>query len=258
MNTITGIGSIFLKKGFFQNLVIFLYRISQKKAFKVFFQNFDDIEFFLQNNILKKDKVIKVAGSGIDLEKFKSNNFPSKNLIRFLFIGRLLEYKGIKKFLKLSEELSSYDSQIEFHVIGSLDTEDSKSISFKRLEYYINNKFINYHQEVEDVRKFIDISHCIILPSDYREGVPRALLEAAAMSRPIITSDSVGCRDVVDDKVNGYLCDPNSYTDLKNKTIAFIKLTYKEKKEMGIRGRKKMINEFNVEEVVKKYLEIIG
>ena len=255
INTITGIGSIFLQKGFTQNLITFLYRISHRKVYSVFFQNNDDIEFFRKKKIIGSHKINKVSGSGIDLKKFQTDSYPANDRIEFLFIGRLLEYKGIIKFLRLSEELGPLYPNVRFKVIGSFDDDDKKSISSDHLEYFIEKAYISYHSKVDNVKKYIEKSHCIILPSEYREGVPRALLEGASMSRPIITSNSVGCRDVVDNNVSGYLCNPNSYSDLKNKTIKFINLPYQKKIEMGKCGRKKMIAEFDVEKVVEEYLK---
>jgi glycosyltransferase involved in cell wall biosynthesis len=117
---------------------------------------------------------------------------------------------------------------------------------------------VNYLGSSDDVRKEIAMSDCVVLPSYYREGTPRSLLEAAAMGRPIITTDAIGCRDVVDNGVNGYLCNPRDAEDLAGKMAQFLAMSNEARIEMGLAGRAKIAREFDENIVIERYLDAIS
>jgi glycosyltransferase involved in cell wall biosynthesis len=122
---------------------------------------------------------------------------------------------------------------------------------------WVNEGVVNYLGTTDDVRSYIIQSDCVVLPSFYREGVPRSLLEAAAVGRPIITTNSIGCKEVVDHGVNGFLCEPRDASDLASKIEQFLLMRAPQRSAMGFRGREKIEREFDEKIVIKKYLETI-
>jgi glycosyltransferase involved in cell wall biosynthesis len=126
------------------------------------------------------------------------------------------------------------------------------------MDEWVEEGVINYLGASDDVDKVIATADCVILPSYYREGTPKTLLESASSAKPIITTDNVGCRDVVDHGINGYLCEPRSAEDLAKKIEMFLALSEKEKAIMGANSRRKIKNEFDEKIVIGKYLDILG
>jgi glycosyltransferase involved in cell wall biosynthesis len=175
----------------------------------------------------------------------------------FLFIGRVLKDKGVLEFVEAAKIIKSNLTGIRFCILGFLDVKNDTAISREEVDGWIEDGFIDYLGEASDVRDAIAASDCIVLPS-YREGTPRALLEAAAMERPIIASDVAGCREVVEDEVNGYLCKAHDPVDLAKKMLRMIDLESSQRKQMGLRGRQKIGREFDEKIVIKKYHEAIG
>ena len=177
------------------------------------FQNTDDIDFFKEKKILKSHRYCITPGSGINIKEFSFSK-PVINPISFLFIGRLLKAKGIKLLLKSAKEIKSRYPEIEFNIIGMPDPLNSDSIEESVLKDFDSQGIVNYIGEVRNVKPYFEKSSVFVLPSYYREGVPRTLLEALAKGKPIITTDHVGCRETVVDGVNGFLIRPKSESSL--------------------------------------------
>ena len=208
----------------------------------------------------KKTTIELLPGSGVDLSYF----FPidsvfkneeiviKKNMFVFLFMGRLLRDKGFWEFVDAAKIIKSSCKDVRFCVLGAIDDKNSAAVSIVELNALIEVGLIEYLGFSDDVRKTISDSDCVVLPS-YREGAPRALLEAAAMERPIIASDVAGCRDVVDDGVNGFLCNPYDAKDLAFKMKKLMELDPLERRQMGLMGRKKIESEFDELIIIKKY-----
>jgi glycosyltransferase involved in cell wall biosynthesis len=144
-----------------------------------------------------------------------------------------------------------------FILLGFLDDLNPSAISQSQMDKWIKEGIIEYHGVSDDVKIEIDKVDCVVLPSYYREGVPHTLLESAAVGRPIITTDSVGCRETVDDKITGYLCRPKDAVDLSEKMKLFLMLDHKQRARMGKYGREKMKCEFDEKIVIQKYLEVV-
>ncbi|MFD0961659.1 glycosyltransferase family 4 protein [Paenibacillus chungangensis] len=202
---IAGLGSILRGNGFKKNIIKiimkFEYWVACKCSKKVFFQNHDDKQEFVQYGLIKDDKTTVINGSGVNLTKFKPAPMPQQPT--FLFIGRLIKDKGIMEYLEACKEIKSKYPEVRCLLVGPFDSNPS-ALKIEELTPYIARGVIEYFGEQSDVRPFISKCSTYVLPS-YHEGTPKTVLEAMAMGRSIITSDAPGCRETVIEGVNGYL-----------------------------------------------------
>ena len=256
INNIAGLGAVFIRGGWLSLLVRGLYRVSLSQSKKVFFQNEDDRNLFVSGQLVNSAMTDQIPGSGVDLQKFSLFSFSGRSTIRFLLIARMLWDKGVAEFVEAARILKSRGVDAEFCLIGFLGVKNPAAISRKQMEEWVAEGFVQYLGETDDIRPFIVEADCVVLPS-YREGVPRSLLEAAAMGRPIVTTAVVGCREVVDDGVNGYVCRARDAADLAEKLMRVVALTPEERIAMGLRGRARVETLFDERIVIKKYLETI-
>lgn len=257
INNVAGLGTVFNQTGWLNWFVRILYRISLSRSATVFFQNSDDYQLFVSEKIVSRAVADCLPGSGIDLRKFVPVPLPAKASIRFLLVARMLWDKGVGEFVAAARYLKQRGIKAEFCLLGFLDTDNPSAISRAQMNDWEAEGFIQYLGVSNNVREEIAQADCVVLPSFYREGTPRALLEAAAMARPIVTTNSVGCRDVVDDGVTGYLCAPKDALDLAEKMANIVDLSHDERKLMGLRSRAKMEQQFDEEVVIQRYLEAI-
>ncbi|MFW6017079.1 MAG: glycosyltransferase family 4 protein [bacterium] len=244
---ITGLGTAVENKCLMQKISIVLYKIAFKNINCVFFQNTENRQFFIDNNIaLGKHRLI--PGSGVNLDHFYLMEYPPDDTIEFVFISRIMKEKGIEQYLEAAEYIRNKYPKTRFHVCGFCE-EDYE----EKLKLYEDKGIIKYHGMLRDVRDILKVTHCTIHPSYYPEGMSNVLLESAACGRPIITTDRSGCREIVDDGINGYLIDQRNSEDLINKLEFFLKLSHDIKKEVGLAGRKKIEKEFNRKIVIDAY-----
>ncbi len=258
INNIAGLGTLFIKENFTTKIAKWLYRYSQSRANRIFFQNRDDFELFVENRLVDKNRCDILPGSGVDTQKFKP--IPKKrkdNIFRFLFIARMLWDKGVGEFVEASKIIKNRYKNVEFQMLGFLDINNRSAVPKKKMQEWVDKGYINYLGVTDEVQKFIKEADCVVLPSFYREGVPRVLLESASMAKPIITTNVVGCKEVIDDKINGYLCEVKNAKDLADKMEMMLNLSEKEREEMGKKGREKMINQFDESIVINRYLKEI-
>ena len=254
INTMTGLGTYFFDKNFFNKFFIVLFKFSQRNSDIIYSQNKDD-ERFLKNLNLKKTKILYNPGSGVDLKYFKETNYPKEN-INFLLVSRMLWNKGIKEYVEAAKIIKKKNSKINFQLAGPIDTENEFSIPAEQIKIWVNEGYIKYLGEVQNIAQYISESSCLVLPS-YREGLPRSLLEGAAMSRPIIATDVPGCRDIVKHNFNGFLCKTQDIDSLVNVLNKFISLSFEKKADMGKKGRITVEKEFNEDFVYNNYLDQI-
>jgi len=254
VNNVTGLGDVFLKENLTSKIVKILYKFSFKYPQKVFFQNYDDMNLFLENKLIKEKICDRLPGSGINIDKFKPMEKQINDKTVFLFIGRVTPEKGILILKEAAEKIKNKYNNIEFQILGKIFRDDPNAISENQLIQWTKEGIINYLGTSEDVRHEIKKSDCIILPSYYREGVPRTLIEAASMGKPIITTDNVGCRDIVENGYNGFLCQPKNSDSLIEKIKKFIELSTEERNVLGKNGRGKVKKEFDEKIVIEKYL----
>jgi len=258
ISTITGLGTPFVKGGILTFVVEKLYRLALRNSSYVFFQNKDDFELFSSKGLVNKSKCEILPGSGINVERFRPISSEEKGKsFRFLLIARLIWDKGIGEYVEAARMLKRKYKNVEFCILGPVGVDNPNAIPKEVVKSWENEGVIRYLGVSEDVREEIAASDCVVLPSYYREGIPRVLLEAAAMEKPIITTDSVGCREVVDDGVNGFLCKVKDAGDLANKMEMMLNLSEGERAKMGKAGREKVIREFDERIVIGKYLEAI-
>ena len=175
---------------------------------------------------------------------------------RFLLVARMLKDKGIEEFVEAARLVRREASDTVFQLLGFTEPANPNSVSLDRIKQWECEGVIQYLGKTDDVRPYVKNADCIVLPS-YREGVPRSLIEAAAMARPIITTDVIGCRDVVDDNVNGLLCQARDARDLGDKLLRMIRLTPEKRLQMGVAGRRKVETEFDEKLVIQKYLQAL-
>ena len=257
INNITGLGTAFINRNWVTWLVKWLYRLSQKNADHVFFQNADDKELFSRNNLIPEIVPQEVIpGTGINTDHFQLSPYPAKNPVTLLLIARMLLDKGVGEFVEAARQVRSEFSEVRFQLLGFLDVSNRTAISHQQMQIWAEQGVIEYLGETDDVRPYIAAADCVVLPS-YREGLPRTLLEAASMGRPIIATDVTGCREVVEHGVNGYLCKVKDASDLAKKMKDMIKLSIDERREMGLMGRKKMEENFDEKIIVQKIVNRI-
>ena len=259
INNITGLGTVFIMQNWLTLLVRRLYRIALWRSAKVFFQNEDDRQLFVEGGLVLPEKTSRIPGSGIDLKRFNPTPLPAcSDGLQFLLIARMLWDKGVGEFVEAARIIRRCCATVDFCLLGFLDVQNPTAVSRKQMDAWVAEGVVRYFGVSDDVRAEIGTADCIVLPSYYREGVPRTLLEAAAMGRPLITTDFVGCREVVDDGVNGFLCRPRDPVDLAKKMEHMLALSEEERFEMGRRGREKMEREFDERIVIDRYLEVIS
>ncbi|MEN0679044.1 glycosyltransferase family 4 protein [Plesiomonas shigelloides] len=259
INNIAGLGSVFSKKNATSRFVMFLYKISQRYASKIFFQNEDDRYFFLDKGIVTFSKTERIPGSGTELTRFTPTLSKNDGVIRFILVARMLYEKGILHYIEAARYLKGkYGSRVEFQMLGFIDKENPSAITLNEIKNWQSEGIVNYLGVSDKVENIIANIDCMVLPSFYREGVPKSLIEGAAMGKPIITTDNIGCREVVEHGVNGYLCQPQSSKSLVEQLDKFINLPSKKRIEMGIYSRKKAEREFDERIVIKKYLQAIN
>ncbi len=196
------------------------YKIAFKYNKKVIFQNKDDINEFVNRKYLKKEKCELVDGSGVNMERFKRNPLPDNDV--FLMVSRILKQKGVREYFEAAKLVKQKYPDTKFLYVGAEDKTQAALNLDEVREEFLDTGIINYCGESNDVPSYIAKSSVFVLPSYYREGVPRTLLEALSMGRPIVTTDTVGCRETVKDGINGYFVPIKDSKALAEKMIYLI------------------------------------
>ena len=258
INNIAGLGMVFINENLTAKLARLLYRVSQPKAHTIFFQNEDDRALFAKHKLAPLEITDRVPGSGADLTRFAVSPSQDDGVVRFLLIARMLYDKGIGHYVEAARELKAkYGNAVEFRLLGFLDVNNPSAVSKQDMQSWVDEGIVNYLGTSDSVEKEIAQVDCMVLPSFYREGVPKSLLEACAMGKPIVTTDNVGCKETVDDRINGYLCEPRSTKSLVEKLDIMITHSHEQRLEMGLQSRTKVENEFDEKIVINKYLEAV-
>jgi len=257
VNNIAGLGSVFNKNNWLTVVVRRLYRLALARSAKVFFQNQDDLDAFVSHGLVQPTVVGRLPGSGVNLAQFQVlPPKPDSGRITFLLIARMLWDKGVGEYVRAAAQIKAQYPQAEFALLGFLDVQNPTAVSRAQMQAWVAQGDVVYWGVSDDVRTEVARADVVVLPS-YREGTPRTLLEAAAMGKPIITTRAVGCKDVVDDGVNGYLCEPKCADDLATAMCRLLGLSADERAEMGRQGRLKMEREYDERLVVDLYLNTL-
>lgn len=255
---ISGLGTVFIKRSWVTAVVRMLYRVALRFASRVFFQNQDDLEYFVGERLVDPSKAWLVPGSGVDTKMYSPapESATPQNTFRFLLLGRILWDKGVGEFVEAAARMRRRHSDFEIVLMGFIGVENVTAVPMSQIEEWDRKGIVKYVSASVDVRPEIAKADCVVLPS-YREGTPKALLEAASMGKPIITTDVPGCRQVVDDGVTGFLVRVRDAADLADKMERMLSLSEAERRAMGLRGREKMIREFDERIVIERYLQAI-
>lgn len=258
INNIAGLGMIFINENMTAKIARVLYKISQSKADRIFFQNEEDRKLFLDNKLAKEEITDRLMGSGVDLERFTPVQKKNDGVVRFLLVARMLFDKGVGQYVESARLLKEkYGDKVEFRLLGFLDCNNPSAISTDQMNEWVNEGVVNYLGTSDSVETEISKIDCMVLPSFYREGVPRCLLEAGAMAKPIVTTDNVGCRETVNNGVSGFLCEPRSTESLSLSLEKVIQMSHEERLLMGLASRHKIESEFDEKLGIQKYIDTI-
>lgn len=249
---ITGLGTAVEKGDFLSKILILMYKFAFRRISCVFCQNQQNYDF-VKEKCIAKDKLKLIPGSGVNLKRFKIEEYPKNEKLKFLFIGRIVKEKGIEQYLEMAENIKNKYKNVEFGIVGRFDDKKYKN-EIEKLE---REDVVKYYGEQNDVRPFIAKSCCIIHPTFYPEGMSNVLLEASATGRPVITTNRPGCKEIVEDGVTGFLVEERNVKELFETVKKFIQIPYEEKKKMGLAARKKIKNEFDRNIVINAYMEEI-
>lgn len=242
---ITGLGTTFERGGLLKTMVVTMYKAALKKADCVFFQNDRNKQIFEENGIFGQ-KSKRVNGSGVNVDKYQSEEYPEREKPKFLFVGRLMKEKGIEEYLSCAKK---YAKRAEFDIIGYC--EEAYEEEVKHLE---KMGIVKFHGFQKDVKSFYNDADAIVI-SSYHEGMSNVLLEAAATGRPVLATNIPGCREAVDDNMTGLLFKSRSTQALEEAIEYFLAMPVKQRRAMGQAAREKMEREFDRRKVVESYIE---
>lgn len=252
---VSGLGTAFLSGNCLQRVAEMLYRRAFNPLDTVFFQNQDDQALFLEQDLVTQGQAHCLPGSGISLEHFRAAPLPEGAPV-FLMIARLLRDKGVIEYVEAARRVRARHPNAVFRLMGAAGADNRSAISRQEVQDWHDEGIIDYLGTSDDVRPHIARASCIVLPS-YREGAPRALLEGAAMARPLIATDVPGCRSVVEDGRTGLLCAAKCAASLATICERFLSISAAERSAMGQAGRTKIAAEFDERLVVEAYLQAI-
>lgn len=247
---ITGTGASFLRDNALAKVLRVLYRLSVRGAYKVFFQNGSDRDYFVRHRMVG-DNWEMLPGSGVNLEQHAFSPMPDDGELRFLYIGRMMAVKGVDQYLDCARAVHERYPNTRFYLAGFIDEERYRPL----LEAASREGCAEYLGFRRDIDDWIRRCHCTLLPSLGGEGIPNVLLESAATGRICIASDIPGCRDVVDDGVTGFLFPAGDSAALIGRVERVIAMTPAERAAMGQRGREKVAREFDREIVIRRYMQ---
>jgi len=247
---VTGTGATFLKESALAKLSRLLYKVSMKKAYKVFFQNSGDRDYFISHKMIG-DNYEMLPGSGVNLEQHRLCPMPDNDELRFIYIGRVMAVKGVQQYLDAAKAIHEKYPNTRFYIAGFIEEDSFRPI----VDDYHERGIVEYLGFRKDIDDWIEHCHCTVLPSLGGEGVPNVLLESAATGRVCIASDINGSREVVEEGVTGFMFRPGDSASLIEKLERFIGMSPSEREAMGQRGREKMEKEFDREIVIAKYIE---
>lgn len=253
---ITGMGTAFESKNFIKIIATFLYKISISKRSIILCQNKNDFEFFYNNTKIKKDNILLTPGSGVNLNYFKNNDYIPKKWPNFIFASRLLWSKGIKEFCEAAKILKIKYPLVNFIIYGSFEEQNNSEVQPEYINKFVKKNLIIYNSFSDNIIDILKQADCIILPS-YREGKPKILLEAMSMGVPIVTTNSIGCSDIILDNQNGFICKRKDTYSLSQAIEKFILLDSDKKKSMSTFARKFIEQNYNEEKVINIYKKIL-
>lgn len=246
--TITGLGSTFQRENFLKKMIVCMYRTALKKAECIFFQNGENRQIFEQCRIRGK-KSLLVNGSGVNLEKHVFEPYPQSPVTRFLYMGRMMQEKGINEFLEAARKL--HGETVQFELLGYCEEDYAEELDAMEKE-----GIICQHGFQMDIHSYLKEASALVLPT-YHEGMSNVLMEASATGRPVIATNISGCREIFEEGVTGFGCEPGNAESLIEALRRFLELSTEKRAEMGRNARRKMEREFDRRQVTDVYIKEI-
>ncbi|MCD6024343.1 MAG: glycosyltransferase family 1 protein [Fibrobacteria bacterium] len=255
-NSISGLGSAFNTEGWFNRFIQVAYRVLQRKSARIFFQSASDRDFMVERSLVTPKQVLLLSGSGVDLSHFKPNPKRRSENFVFIFAGRILWEKGFAYLAEAMRLVKREDPRIECQVYGFLEAGNPKYVSREQLAEWEDEGLLRYRGPLEDVRKAHSEADCVVLPTYYREGIPKSLLEAAAAAKPLLATDLPGCREAVKHGVNGMLCAARDAESLAEAMLRMARMNEADLEAMGRRGRALVEAGFGEDHITAQYLKV--
>jgi glycosyltransferase involved in cell wall biosynthesis len=256
---VSGLGSVFIEERWLAVLLRKLYRLAFRRSFMVFFQNPADRDLLVQDGVVQPDRTGLLPGSGIDLRQFQAKSEKVRHPgdpFTFILIARLLWDKGVREYVDAARMVKAELTSARFQMLGFLDAANRTAVRASDVQQWVDEGLIEYLGVADDVRPHIEAADCVVLPS-YREGLPRVLLEAGAMAKPVIATDVPGCHHVVDDGINGFLCKVRDASSLSAQMVKIANLSSESKASMGQAARRKVALAFDEQIAIDRYMQAI-
>jgi glycosyltransferase involved in cell wall biosynthesis len=255
ISVFTGLGYTF-SNSLLQSIVQTRLRPALKGNISNWFLNKDDLQLFIEKKLVKSEKTFLLPGEGVDTDRFYPAPYIEGPEVTFLLIARIIKHKGIYEFIRASELLKGKGLKVKCQLLGFFDEGSRIAISPREVDIWQQKGLVHYLGDTDEVAPFIQQADCVVLPS-YREGMPLSLLEGASMCKGLIAADTPGCRTIVRDGANGFLCKPRDSEDLAAAMEKFYHLPPEEKRKMGLAGRDLVTENFKRDIVTKIYLDKI-
>lgn len=258
VNAVSGLGRFFAEdnKSILTKVVPKVFKYSHRGMhLLVILQNYEDEAMYIQKGIIRKEQSRFIKGSGVNLNDFCYTPEPEDGKVKVILTARMIEEKGIFVLTEAAERLrKEYEGKVEFWLVGGID-DHPEAITKKQLDTISDGSYIKWLGYRTDVKELLQRSHIMAFPSYYMEGLPKSLIEAAAIGRPIITTQSIGCKDAVDDGVTGFLIPIKDAEALSGKLRQLID-NPDLRQTMGKAAREKAVREFSIDQVIEKHLTI--
>lgn len=254
----TGLGYTFVNDNFIAKVARKLYKMAFRYPKEVWFLNEDDRQAFLDYSLVSENKAKLLHGEGVNVSHFSPmSTSPDNNSTTFLLIARMLWDKGIGEYIDAARVIKRKYPATHFKLLGACDVPNPSLISREQISAWESEGAVEYLGTADDVRAVIAKVDCVVLPS-YREGIPRTMLEAAAMAKPLIVSDAPGCKDVVINGKTGFLCKVKNRDSLAAAMELIINQTTQERVDMGVAGRNLVLHKFDEQVVIQKYIDMLS
>jgi len=260
INNVSGLGTAFIRPGLVAAVVRMLYRLSQPLAYRVFCQNAEDFALLCQRGLVPVDRLQLLPGSGVDLQRFHPELQQPRKAgapLRLLYAGRMLADKGLHELMEAIGRINAQGLRCELSLCGFAGADNVSAIGEGVLEQWAQRPGVRWLGPSDDMPRVYARADAVVLPS-YREGMPRSLLEAAAMGLPAVATDVPGCRHIVSHGVNGLLCEARSADALYGALQQLLNMTDAQREAMGAAGRARVEAEFDEQLVVKAALEVVN
>jgi glycosyltransferase involved in cell wall biosynthesis len=256
---ITGVGHPMIHSGWLKTIVSFLYKQTLPFHRVVIFENQDDKAWFDGEHLTKPDQSVAIKGCGIDTNYFSpGSDGRRRETVKFSFIGRLIYDKGVQEFIEAARIIAKKHKHAQFFLVGDADEGNPSAVDNEVLMDWVKHPQFHYHVASDEVRPFYENSDCIVLPSYRGEGLPRVIMEAMAMERPVITTNTAGCKEAVIDGYNGYLVPVKDVPALVHAMEKMIRLEHEDRVVLGKNGRIKALAEFDERIIVQQLYELLN